>query len=111
MYSKELVKGLRDTGIPVAHFGWESDQMPRGDFIVYAEDGNEDLLANGRHAERATTGLVHLFTRNYADDAKDPVEAVFESMPTIAWGIETINYEDETRYVHYAWSVNEYGKT
>lgn len=109
MYSAALVKKLKDTGIPVAHYGWETDLLPRGDFIVYAEDSAEDLEANGKHIEHATEGTIHLYTRDYTDAQKKLVEAVFESMPTIVWGLNTIMFEEETKYVHFAWEVGEYG--
>lgn len=109
MYSAALVTKLMETGIPVAHFGWETDLLPRGDFIVYAEDSAEDLEADGKHIERATDGTIHLYTRDYTNAQKQSVEAVFESMPTVVWGLNSIMFEEETKYVHYAWEVGEYG--
>lgn len=109
MYSAALITKLRETGIPTARFGWETDLLPTGDFIVYAEDSSEDLEADGKHAERATEGTVHLYTRDYTDAQRRAVEAALESMPTVVWGLNSIMFEDETKYVHYAYEVGEYG--
>lgn len=110
MYSADFIQALKDTGIPVAHFGWESDALPRGDFIVYAEDSSEDLEGDGQHIERATDGTVHYYTRDYSPNAKAVVESVFRADPTIVWNLETINFEEDTRFIHYAWEVGQYGR-
>lgn len=109
MFSSAFAAALKATGIPVAHYGWEKDRFPSGNYIVYAEDSAADLEANGLHIERATEGTVDLFTRDYSDAAKDPVESVFESMPGIVWHLNTIQFEEDTKYVHYEWVVGQYG--
>lgn len=110
MFSDDFVNALKATEIPVAHFGWETTRLPMGDYIVYSEDSMNDLEANGRHIERATVGTVDLFTRNYETDAKDPVEQALDGLPGIVWQLETIQFEEDTRYVHYSWMVGQYGE-
>ena len=110
MYSDDFVAALKATGIPVAHFGWEKERFPAGNYIVYTEDGADDLEANGLHIERATDGTVAPFTRDYTTTQKALVEAVFEARPDIVWNLETIQFEEETKYVHYSWEVGQYGK-
>ncbi len=110
MYSSDFVTALKATGIPVAHFGWEKDRFPSGNYIVYAEDSASDLEANGLHIERATEGFVDLFTRDYSTTQKDLVESVFESRTDIVWHLDTIQFEEETKYAHYSWMVGQYGK-
>lgn len=110
MFSSDFEAALKATKIPVAHYGWEKNRLPADDYIVYAEDASNDLEANGLHIEAATEGTVDFFTRNYSSDAKDPVEEAFEGMPTVVWRLNTIQFEGDTRYVHYEWVVGEYGK-
>lgn len=109
MFSSTFVKALEDTNIPTAHFGWDKKLMPADANIVYEEDNAADLEANGLHIERATEGTVHLYTRDYSSTAKDPVESAFESLPGVVYSLEAIQFEEDTRFVHYTWSVGEYG--
>ena len=109
MFSAAFEAALRNTGIPTAHWGWDKKRLPAGDYIVYEEDGAADLEANGKHIERATEGTVHLYTRNYEPDAGSGVESAFESLPGVVWNLESVQYEEDTRDVHFAWMVGEYG--
>jgi len=110
MFSDRFVNALKATGFPVAHFGWEKERLPAGDYIVFAEDGANDFMAGGRHAERATEGTVDLFTRNYAPDAASSVEQALQGLTGVAWSLNSIQFEEDTRYVHFEWVVSEYGE-
>lgn len=109
MFSDDFVNALKATEIPVAHFGWETTRLPMGDYIVYGEDGANDFVADERHGERATEGTVDLFTRNYAANAAGPVEQALEGLAGVAWRLNSIQFEEDTRYVHYEWVVQELG--
>jgi len=110
MFSADFAAALEATGIPAAHWGWAKNRVPSGDHIVYAEDAPDDLVANGLHAERATTGTVDLFTRTYDGTTAARVEAALEGLPHVAWEQLDPIYEDDTEYVHYIWRVGEYGE-
>lgn len=109
MFSSQFEAALKATMIPVAHYGWEKTRLPSGDYIVYAEDGANDFVIDARHVERATEGTVDLFTRNYARDAADPVEQALEGLIGVAWRLNSIQFEEDTRYTHYEWVVQEIG--
>lgn len=109
MFSSEFEQALKATNIPVAHFGWETERYPLGDYIIYSEDGVNDFLAGDRHTERATEGTVDLFTRNYAANAAAPVEQALKSLTGVAWRLNSIQFEEDTRYTHYEWVVQEIG--
>lgn len=109
MFSSAFEAALKATNIPVAHYGWEKNRLPAADYIVYAEDGANDFMADEKHVERATEGTVDLFTRNYARDAADPIEEALEGLTGVAWSLNSIQFEEDTRYVHYEWVVQELG--
>ena len=110
MFSATFEAALRATGIPAAHWSWGKDRTPQGDHIVWAEDAPDDLVANGLHAERATSGTVDLFTRAYDGTTAAQVEAALESLPHAVWEQLDPLYEDDTEFVHYIWRVAEYGE-
>ena len=124
----ELVQALHSTGYQFAHFGWS--RAPKGDYGVYAEEGANDLIASGCHAERAVRLTVDYFTRavdseaSYntrspglyetvgdgvysrfdAHPAKTAIEAAFDRCGC-AWYLNSVQFEDDTGYVHFEWVV------
>lgn len=127
----ELVNALKATGYAFAHFGWS--KAPDGDYGVYAEEGANDLIANGRHAERAIRLTVDYFTRSVdatvvydgggavystnetglyswfdSHPAKTAIEAAFDSVGC-AWYLNSIQFENDTGYVHLEWVVETLG--
>ena len=72
-------------------------------YFVWQEDGFDDLEASGRHIEKAVTGSTDLFTPQEFDPW---VDALGESLSShcIAWRLNSIQYEQETRLFHYEWT-------
>lgn len=80
--------------------GW---QLKTNRYFVWQEDGSHDLIADGRHVEKAMTGTTDLFTRQEFDPWKDQFERSLDAHG-ICWGLESVQYEPETGYWHYEWS-------
>lgn len=71
-------------------------------YFVWQEDGSNDLIADGRRAERAITGTTDLFTKMEFDPWKDAFEESLE-VHGICWELNSIQYEQDTGYWHYEW--------
>lgn len=101
-----LAEALGRTGYEFAHHGWS--RAPGTEYGTWSEEGADDLLANGRHIERATVVTVDLFTR---DDSRTPRAAVEAQLEALGWPwrLDSINYEPETGLIHYYWRVSAYG--
>ena len=82
----ELKNALTATGYQFAHFGWS--KAPAGDY--------------GVHAERATECSVDYFTR---DDTGTPKDAIETALAPFAWYLNSIQFEEDTGYIHYEWVV------
>ena len=95
-----LETALRSTGLAFAHFGWS--KAPAGDYGMFAEDGANDLEAGNIHAEQALTGTVDYFTRDASGACKAVIEAALESSCE-AWYLNSVQYEDDTGYIHWEW--------
>ena len=93
--------------INFAHFSW--DPAPVVDYGVYAEDEESIFRTDNRHSEKATIAYVNLFTRDDSGFTKDTVEKYFTSLQddgvTFAWYLNTIQYEEETKFIHIEWVV------
>lgn len=102
----ELITALTTTGYSFAHFGWS--KAPAGDYGVFAEDGANDLVANGRHAERVIQGTVDYYTRDDSGAPKTAIEAALEQSGA-AWYLGSIQLESDTGYIHFEWIFECYG--
>lgn len=71
-------------------------------YIVWAEDGDNDLAADDHHAERAVTGTVDLYTKQENDPLKDSIEQALEDAGA-SWYFNSFQYETETGLLHFEW--------
>ena len=71
-------------------------------YFVWQEDGANDFIANGIHAEKAMTGTTDLFTKREFDPWRDEFEEALDAAG-IHWELLSISFEQETGYWHYEW--------
>lgn len=102
----KLIEALNATGFAFAHYAWS--EAPAGDYGTYAEDSGEDLTADNIHAERATVGYINYFTRDDSDTPRATIEAALNGL-RIPWNLNTVQYENDTGYIHYEWEFSVYG--
>ena len=76
-------------------------------YIVWAEDGDNDLSADNVHAERCFEGTVDLFTREEGDDLIKAVPSALEGVGA-AYYLNSVQYEEDTGLIHFEW-VWQYG--
>lgn len=71
-------------------------------YFVWKEDGSNDLVADGRHVERAPTGVTDLYSKMEFDPWAD---ALGESLSDygISWSLQSVDYEEETGFFHWSW--------
>ena len=61
------------------------------------------LAADDSHAERAVTGTTDLFTKQEFDPWVDAFGEALSSHG-IAWSLSSVQYEEDTGFMHYEWS-------
>ena len=76
--------------------------IKRERYIVWAEERPRDLVAEGRHAERAVRGTSDLFTKQEDDPWAAQLEAAYEAQG-IAWYRNSTQYEPDTGFIHIEW--------
>ena len=79
-----------------------AERMQSDRYFVWQEDGEDDLEADGKHAEKAVTGTTDLYTKKEFDPW---VGALGEALDEagILWYLNSIQYEEETGFFHYEW--------
>lgn len=101
MYEK-LLRALKGTGIPFAEVAW--DQRPARDYGVIAIDGAGDSLgADMEIVCQAIEGSIDLYT--YGNDRTHvaTIQGVLNGMDGCAWYLNSIQYEQENRIIHWEW--------
>lgn len=74
-------------------------------FIVWQEDGETNsLMVNNRKAEQQITGTIDLYTQIELDPWIDQIQEALDASEIMAWSLESVQYEDDTRLMHYEWS-------
>ena len=71
-------------------------------YSVWAEDGDNDLMAGNVHAERCLTGTVDLYTKTESDPLVMFIPEALEGIGA-AYHLNSVQYEEETGLVHYEW--------
>ena len=71
-------------------------------YFVWEEDGAADLLANGRHVEKAMTGTTDLFSKTEFDPWREQFEAALDAAG-IAWRLDSVDFEVDTGFWHWSW--------
>lgn len=75
----------------------------KGDrYFVWMEDDAADLEGDSMHIESAMTGTIDLFTKREFDPWRQELEAGLNAAK-IAWYLNSIQFETETKYWHYEW--------
>lgn len=105
---QEKLKTVRDallsTGIGhVYHFERPKDKPEH--WIVWQEDGEASSFdGDNRKREQQGRGTIDCFTQIEYDPLLDAIQEALDSAPNIAWELESVQYEDETKLIHYEWS-------
>lgn len=71
-------------------------------YLVWMEDGDNDLSGDNVHGERCFTGTVDLYTLSDSDPLVSQVPAALESIGA-SWYFNSLQYEEETGLNHYEW--------
>lgn len=101
-----LATALNETGYRFAHYAWS--KAPEGDYGTYSENNGDDLIADGIHIEKGTVGYINYFTRDDSGAPKTTIENALNEL-RIPWNLNTVQYENDTGYIHYEWEFSVYG--
>lgn len=84
----------------VSHGG----RMKSERYFVWQENGADDLIADGIHAEKAVTGTTDLFTKQEFDPWRDAFESALDNADGVSWELKSIQFEQDTQFWHYEWT-------
>lgn len=97
----KLAAALAATKYSFANTAWS--KAPAGDYGTYYCSGQSQFCADGNSAaEIGLEGYVDYFTRDPSGTPKTTIENALRGLG-INWWLNSIQYEDDTGYIHYEW--------
>ena len=98
----DLVSVLKTCGIPFAEFAWDS--RPDETYGVVSIDGEADALeANGHKENQAPQGTIDLYSKENDRTAMQTIQDILNTINGCSWYLNTVQYEDTTRLIHWEW--------
>lgn len=98
----EIKKALLTVTPNVYHYHAKGTKKP-DKYIVWAEDGETGAShADNRKRKQAMGGTVDYFTKMEYDPAVEAIQTALNDAG-IGWRLESIQYEEDTGYIHYEW--------
>ena len=87
-------------GLNVYHFERPEDfTLP---YAVWGEDGEDGSFhADNHKQDQVITGYVDFFTETEFDPLADSIQGALDGV--CAWKLNSVQYEDETKLIHYSW--------
>ena len=74
-------------------------------YCIWAEDGEENSFYSDNRKSQRIHATVDLYTQTEYDSRADDIQEALEIEPRIDWSLNSVQYEDETGYIHMEWSV------
>lgn len=72
--------------------------------VVWQEQGEYNSFhADNTKGEQAIRGTVDYYTKTEFDSNADVIQTVLMSLGA-AWALESVQYEEDTKLIHYEWS-------
>lgn len=100
----ECLNKVRDALLTVSENVGHYEVLEKKDqYIVWAEDsGGNRLSGDNMLLGQAIQGQVHYYTRMENDPNVDEIPNALNGAK-ISFYLEAVQYEDETKYIHYTW--------
>jgi hypothetical protein len=105
-----LLKTISDAltsieGAKVYHY--HKPEAIKAPYIIWAEDGEGDSFHSGNHkSEQLIQGVVDYYTLREFDATVDLIQAALNGV--CAFSLDSVQYEDETKLIHYHWTFEVY---
>lgn len=98
-WTDRIIAAHRKVTDAVSH----AQRMKSERYFVWQEDPPDWLAADDRRGEALHRGSTDLFTKREFDPWRGAFEAALDEDESIAWELNSIQYEEETGFFHYEW--------
>ncbi len=89
--------------LTIYHYESPTDcDIPYG---VWTEEGEgEAFNSNNKKSEQIIAGSVDFYTQTEFDTLVDSIQEALNECEGCSWVLDTVQYEDETKLIHYTWT-------
>ena len=102
---EDLLQSLQATGIPFEAYTWSA--APKVDYGTLSIIGGGDTMEgdNGT-VEQAIMCTCDLFVHGKSTLKPKQIQEALNAFNGIAWRLDSVQYETETRLIHWSWDVS-----
>lgn len=95
---------LRDALLEVTSDAFHYEAKFKSDkYIVWAEDSESDAgYGDNKKTMQVIQGTIDYFTRSEFDDNVGLIQQKLNYID-VAWSLNSVQYERDTKYIHYEW--------
>lgn len=87
-------------------YHYEADTLAEAPYCVWMETGETDSFhGDNKKDEQVISCIVDLYFNDEFDSFVDEIQKVLNGTGGCAWRLSSVDYEDETKLIHYAWDV------
>lgn len=98
----KLKNALEATGIHFAEMAW--DKKPDSDYGVYALDSQAgSVWADGHMRDQILEGTIDVFSKTGGVSIINLIQDALNTVDSLSWYLSSIQYESDTRLIHYEW--------
>lgn len=100
----DQLKAVKDALVSVSEktYHYEKPATVKAPYIVWGEQGEADSFhSNNTKSEQQIEGWIDYYTQTEFDANIDEIQEALNGI--CAWSLESVQYEDETKLIHYAW--------
>ena len=102
MKLSDLKDLLLTIGVDVFHY-YATQPQQSDKYIVWAEDGEADSTSgDNKKIDQVLQGTIDYFTKTEFDPNVEVIQEKLNSAE-ISWRLNSIQYEEDTGYIHYEW--------
>lgn len=99
---QQLIDALQALNIPLAEYAW--DTRPDTNYLTIAiDDEAASLEADGQKVNQAPQGTIDLYSYTNDRATVEAVQGVLNALDGCAWYLNSVQYEDDTRLLHWEW--------
>ena len=97
-WKETIINAHRSVTDCVSHY----ERLKSDRYFVWQEDGENALEVDNAHKNTAITGTTDLYTKQEFDPWIKAFESALDAFG-VSWYLNTVQYEDETGFIHYEW--------
>jgi len=92
------------TAVTSKSYHYTKPASVKAPYVIWTEESEDGSFhADNAEKEQEVVGYIDLYTLKEFDPLIDVVQGALARLDGCAWRLSTVQYEDETKLIHYTW--------